>query len=146
VVIGSQAAAIWQKSRAGVPYLWCRVSHTTVGTKALAVFVAGQNVTKSRDASGVRGVCSSGYYGQQAWTVFTGSDSECKLPCDKAQTNANNPLGRSCTARYEASQNDYVLEGDFDDESPACRVRQAAARLCRFRLGGSIELRAYRVS
>ena len=132
-----------------------------MGTKALAVFVAGQNVTKNRDASGVRGVCSSGYYGQQAWTVFTGSDSECKLPCDKAQTNANNPLGRSCTARYEASQNDYVLESDFDDESPACRVRQAAARFCRFksahvapppsfflrfRLGGSIELRAYRVS
>jgi hypothetical protein len=124
VVIGSQVAEIWQKSRAGVPYLWCSVSHTTVGLKSLIIHVAGQNVTKDEENSGVRGVCSSGFYGQQAWTVFTGEDSECELPCDKAQTSAHSSLegGRSCTAHYDASANDYVLLDEFDDENPACEV------------------------
>jgi len=125
VVIGSQVAEIWQKSRAGVPYLWCSISHTTVGLKSLKIHVAGQNVTKEEDNSGVRGVCSSGFYGQQAWTVFTSADSECKLPCEKAQISAHSDLevGRSCTAHYDTATNGYKLLDEFDDENPACEVR-----------------------
>lgn len=122
VTIGNVVAELWQTSRAGVPYLWCSIADTTVGTKSLEVFVAGQNVTKSEAESGVRGVCSSGFYGQQAWTVFTDAASECKQACTRAETNAQNPLGRRCTAHYDASSETYVLDASFDEESSECQV------------------------
>ena len=86
----------------------------------MSIFVAGQNVTKDALNSGVRGVCSSGYYGQEAYTAFTNSDSECEMPCS-IDINADNTEGRQCTARYDSNADKFMLEAPFTDEDPECQ-------------------------
>ena len=114
VVIGGYEATVWQTTRAGTPYLWCAISHNTVGSKAISLFIAGQNVTKNKEDSGLRATCSSGFYGQEAWTVFTNSNSECEMPCSREDVNAHNPEGtRKCTARYDSASNEFVLDSPF---------------------------------
>jgi len=78
-------------------------------------------VTKDEFNSGVRGVCSSGFYGQEAYTAFTNSDSECEMPCTRADVNAHNPDGRRCTARYDDNADKFMLEAPFTDEDPECQ-------------------------
>lgn len=63
VEVGDITANIWQETTSGTPYLWCETGSSTVGSKSVRVFVAGQNATMSAAESGVSAVCSSDYYG-----------------------------------------------------------------------------------
>jgi len=90
VTVGTAPTTIWQKTVNDVPYLWCHLSGSTVGRKDLKLFVAGQNLTRDEDGAGIRGVCQSGFYGQEAWTVYTNSDVECEMECADAQVNGQN--------------------------------------------------------
>ena len=126
VRIGSQTAAVWQVSREGTPYLWCSVTEATVGTKDVAILIAGQNYTRGREVSGVRGACAAGFYGQQAWTVFSFQDGAtgdvgCKMPCDASAVNARSPDGRGCTAHYDGEAGGFALVADGPQPgSPEC--------------------------
>ena len=114
-----------------------------VGAKALTLHVARQNFTRGREVSGVRGVCSSGFYGQEAWTVFTARDAVaasagggeagggaaaaysapyCARPCSAEAMNAHNleAGGRACSGRYDSSSGGFVLNAPFTEADPAC--------------------------
>ena len=130
-------ASVWQQTVDGTPYLWCELSRTTVGAKAFFLDIAGQNLTFTPQSSGLRGTCSSGYYGQAAWTVYTLSDSSCFETCTPGGLSSvtgggdgnegggeEDQEGASCTGFFDKESGQYRLESQFVDSSgavaPAC--------------------------
>jgi hypothetical protein len=122
VAVGATGYAnMWQSTNRGSPYLWCSIGDTTVGSKSLEIHVAGQDSYFEVGSVALRAVCSSGYYGQAAWTVYTAevltnqgvtTSVECKLPCD--------PSASVCTGFYSKDMNNYRLEQKFQPTSSSC--------------------------
>jgi hypothetical protein len=111
-----------QKTSSGVVYLWCGITGATVGRKSLTVTAGGQTQFQAPGSINFQGVCAGGWYGQEAYSIFTEIGNtgkgtrnvECVKPCTPSLE------GDVCTAYLDREESKYKLLNGYTTTSDAC--------------------------
>ncbi|KAH8073734.1 calcium ion binding protein [Aureococcus anophagefferens] len=91
VSIGDTQLSLWQvDDGGGEPYIYCETPAVPVGSKAVNISAAGQDVSYAKEDGAISFACADDYYGQEAGEAFLTPDGVCLDYCVEC------PLGSAC--------------------------------------------------